>query len=127
LQDHEEGQHEDGDQGHHGAEDRPEDPEGGLGDPVGALLEPALVAFQVLVEVVALDQAADRASTGAGVLDIAGQPVDELRSLGGQGADEHGDDAGQGDQEQQEDQERGQGAARVQPVLGQVDHRAQDH
>jgi len=49
--------------------------QGGLGGPVGALLEPALVAFQVLVEVVALDQAADWATALAGVLDIDGQPV----------------------------------------------------
>jgi hypothetical protein len=72
LQDHQEGEHEDGDQGHHRAEDRPQHPQGGCGDPVGALLQPALVAFQVLVEVVALDQAADRTSAGAGVLDMAG-------------------------------------------------------
>jgi len=99
-------------------------PEGGLGEPVGALLQPALVAFQVLVEVVALDQAADRATPGTGVLHVPGQPVDELRSLGGQRPHEHGDDAGQCHQEHQEHQQGGERPPQVEPSFGQIDHRA---
>src|SRR5215211_1544122 len=126
LQDHEEGEDEDGDQGHHGREDRPQHTQGGGGEAVGALAQPGLVALEVFVKVVTLDQGADRASPGAGLLDVAGDPVDELRALGGQGSDEQGQDAGQRDDGDQEYQQGGQRPAQAQSALGEVDQGAED-
>src|SRR4029453_446452 len=85
-----------------------------------------LVTLEVFVEVVALDQASDWASPGAGLLDVAGDPVDELGAFVGQGADENGEDSGQGDHGDQEYQQGGQRSAQAQPALGEVDQGAED-
>jgi hypothetical protein len=80
----------------------------------------------VVVEVVALDEVADRASPGAGLLDVAGDAVDELGALVGQGSDEHGEDPGQRDDGDQKYEERRERSAQVQPAFGQVDQGAED-
>jgi hypothetical protein len=126
LQDHEEGEHEDGHQGHGGGEDRAQHAQGWGGEAVGALAEPGLVALEVLIQVVALDQVSDRASPGAGLLDVAGDPVDELGALDGQRSDEHDEDPGQRDQGDQEHQQGRQRSAQVQPALGDVDQGSED-
>jgi hypothetical protein len=113
LQDHEEGEDKDGDQRHHGREDRAQHPQGRGGQAVGTLAEPGLVALEIFVKVVTLDQASDRAPTGAGLLDVAGDPVDELRAFAGQGSDEHGEHPGQGDDGDQEHQQGGQRPAQA--------------
>ena len=89
-------------------------PRAGVVKAVGALAQPGpVVALEVFVQVVALDKAPDRASPGAGLLDVAGDSVDELGAFAGQGSDRHGEDPGQrdGDQEHQQGGQRGAGAA----------------
>ena len=55
LQNHQKGEDEDGHQGHHGREDRPQHTQSWGGEAAGALAEPRLVALEVLVQVEALD------------------------------------------------------------------------
>jgi hypothetical protein len=76
--------------------------------------------------VVALDEAADRASAGLGLGDVGGGAVDELGAFFGDGADEHRHDADQQDKAEQEDEQGGQRAAQMEAVLDQVGDRPED-